>query len=116
VSSFAEFPYLNTEEELMSHVAADLDKTKRLQVTIDQVQLQDLHQYRMRYGPFDLRFGQDNIWNLLPGTTKAVSDGFWIFLHPLVDGEHSIRFSGVEPNFHTDVVYSILIKGQPNYL
>jgi hypothetical protein len=103
------------EEEILSHVGKDLDRFIRLEVSVDQVKLQDPNQYRIRYGPFDLSFEQDNIWNIKPGTTRAVSDGFWTFLGPLIDGEHIIHFSGVEPNFQTEVVYRILIKGFPNY-
>ena len=76
-----------------------------LEVFVDGIEFFDLHKYRVRFGPFELALPADNIWDLVPGVTKAVSDGFWIFLRPLKHGNHRISFCGVEPNFHTEVMY-----------
>lgn len=108
--SFAEVPFLKTEEELISYTAKDIDHSSLLEAVIDGIDLKKLHEYRCQFGPFDLTFPDNNIWNVRPGQTRAVSDGFWVFLEPLSDGNHTINFRGVEPNFHTDVTYQILIK------
>ena len=56
--------------------------------------------------------------------TKAVSDGYWVFLKPLGSGHHSIyfkgekfaydevykgKFNGNQPKFNVEVQYNIII-------
>ena len=110
--SFAEYPSLKNEEELISSVAVDIDRWSLLEATVDGVQLQNLDKYRVKYGPFELILPTNNIWNVMPCSTKAVSDGFWVFLKPLKDGNHNITFSGIEPNFRTKVTYQIVVDTQ----
>ena len=43
---------------------------------------------------FDLFFPKNNIYDVNPGITSSVCDGFWLFLKPLRLGKHVIRFSG----------------------
>ena len=78
--SFAELPFLKTEEELISYAASDMDRCSHLEGAVDEVKLQNLDQFRIRYGPFDLTLPHNNVWNVIPGSTRSVSDGFWIFL------------------------------------
>lgn len=108
--SFAEVPFIKTDEELISYTAKDILRWSRLEVDIDGLKLHDLHRYRVQYGPFELYLPNNNIWNIAPGPTRAASDGFWIFLQPLPDGDHRIYFHGIEPNFETEITYYISIK------
>ncbi len=108
--SYSEVPDIKTDKELIAHTAKDIVRWNLLEVVIDGIRLQDLHQYRIQVGPFDLTISPNNIWNIVPGLTKAVSDGFWVFLESLSDGDHTIRFRGIEPNFETGVIYNIIIK------
>jgi hypothetical protein len=60
---------------------------------------------------------KDNVMGVPPGTTQAVSDGFWIILKPLPVGKHEIHFTGsladftaTGPlNFVSDAKYDITI-------
>ena len=107
--SFSEVPHINTEEELIDLTARDIDLCSLLQASIDGIQLHDLERYRVRLGPFILHIYANNVWGIKPGVTKAVSDGYWVFLKPLSDGYHSIYFHGLEPHFETEVTYSISV-------
>jgi len=42
---------------------------------------------------FDLTFPEDNVYNVEPGLTTSVCDGYWAFLRPLPVGPHEISFS-----------------------
>jgi hypothetical protein len=108
--SFAEIPIINTDEELISYTAKDIDQCSLLEATVDGIKLCNLHNYRVRFGPFELFLPPDNVWNIRPGVTKAVSDGFWVFLKALNCGDHTISFHGIEPHFETEVTYYITIK------
>jgi hypothetical protein len=107
--SFAEVRSIKTDEELISCTAKDMDEYSLLEASIDGQRLKNLDQYRVRFGPFDINIVSNNIWNVHPGFTRAVSDGFWIFLEPMNVGYHKINFHGREPNFYTDVTYYIMI-------
>jgi hypothetical protein len=107
--SFAEVPFIKTDEELISYTAKDIDNYSHLEASIDGQKLQNLDQYRVQFGPFDITFPSHNIWNVKSGFTRAVSDGFWVFLKPTNDGYHKISFHGIEPNFYTTVTYHIVI-------
>ena len=107
--SFAEVPFIKTDQELISYSAKDIDDCSLLEASVDGQKLQNLDQHRIQFGPFDISLPSDNIWNVQSGATRAVSDGFWIFLKPLNDGYHKINFHGIEPNFHTNVTYQIII-------
>jgi hypothetical protein len=110
--SYSEVPFIKNDEELISHTAKDIVRWSLLEATIDGLKLSDLQKYRIQFGPFDLSLPENNIWNIRAGPTKAVSDGFWIFLKPLKDGEHTINFHGIEPHFETEVRYQITVKRQ----
>ena len=78
--SFAEVPFIKTDEELISYTAKDILRWSRLEVDVDGLKLHDLHRYRVQYGPFELYLPNNNIWNIASGPTRAASDGFWVFL------------------------------------
>jgi hypothetical protein len=111
--SFSELSSIKTDQELISHTARDIDRCSFLEVKVDGETIPELYESRVRFGPFDLYLPPENIWNVKPGATRAVSDGFWTFLRPLTAGDHTISFHGVEPNFETTVTYCITIKIHP---
>jgi hypothetical protein len=110
--SFSEMPLIKTDEELISHCARDINQCSFLEAFVDGVELKDLCKYRVQFGPFELFLPAGNIWNVRPGLTKAVSDGFCVFLKPLNYGNHTINFRGIEPNFQTEVTYHLTIKSK----
>jgi hypothetical protein len=108
--SFSETPYVKEESELISLTAKDIDHCSFLEAIIDGVNIPDIRNYRIQYGSFDLDLPDDNIWNIKMGRTRAASDGFWLFLKPLSEGDHTIEFHGVEPHFETHVRYHINVS------
>ena len=101
---------ITEDSELISQTAKDIDQCGLLEATVDGIKLLNLQNYRIQYGPFDLDLPADNIWNVRMGPTRAVSDGFWLFLKPLSEGDHTIEFHGIEPHFETHVRYHITVK------
>jgi hypothetical protein len=95
-----------THRELVRYAAKDIDQASFLEVIIDNLHLTDLSKYRVQ-SRFYLNIVEGNIWDVKSGATEAVSDGFWVFLKPLNEGNHTITFRGIEPNFKTSVQYSI---------
>jgi hypothetical protein len=123
IISFATDPHLKTEEDLRSYAKADLDETKYLYAEVDGYQLQDVHEYRILTPPFDITVptGDRNKEHV---RTKAVSDGYWLFLEPLLPGTHRIEFAGEKldydniqlmktksdpPVFRVEVIYRIVV-------
>ncbi len=109
VISYAEDPSLKTESDLISFAGKDIAQASHLEVEIDGIKLEHLEDYRVNAGPFDLTYPSNNIFEVSPGLSTAASDGFWVFLKPLVPGLHKIHLNGVEPNFSTEVWYLISV-------
>lgn len=92
--SYAEFPMMKTEIELLN-CAREGQNDAKVEVTIDGYKLENLSQYRVHSGLFDVVLPEKNIFGAPSGPTQAVSDGWWIILKPLPLGQHRIHFSGV---------------------
>jgi hypothetical protein len=133
--SFATDPHLQNESELRTYAKADLDQIRipPTHVNIDGFEIPNLEKYRVQTGIFDISLPprkpnstEAGSWfsSQLPVTTRAVSDGYWIFLKPLQCGVHRIEFvgeklqydkrvkGGVErnvkvPRFRVDVIYQV---------
>jgi hypothetical protein len=117
--SYAEFPDLKTESDLRACAKSGQDLATEVEVSIDGVELQNLQNYRTQSPLFDLTLPKDNVFGLPPSTTKAVSDGVWVFLKPLSPGNHEIHSKGVSvdftttgtvPSFVSDVTYLLNIN------
>ena len=65
-----------------------------MDATIDGEKLDQLENYRVQSEVFDLTFAEDNVYNLRPGLTRSVCDGYWLFIKPLHIGKHHIYFKG----------------------
>jgi hypothetical protein len=114
IVSFATDPQLKTEMELASYAKADLDNAKILRVIIDGYELIDVKDYRVRTAAFDISLplrGSDNKYM----TTRAVSDGYWMFLRPLGKGCHSIYFVGEKIEFDKAFPPFNLVSGMPSF-
>jgi hypothetical protein len=92
--SFLEDSDLMTEEELATRAKRAMDAVTLLEVEIDGISLRDLFSYRVRSNFFDLNFPANNVYDLVPGITRSVCDGYWIFLRPLSTGKHYLYFHG----------------------
>jgi hypothetical protein len=92
--SFAEFPNLNNEEQLRLCAKEIQDSVTKTKASIDGKNITNLEEYRVQSPLFNFTLPENNIVDLPPQSTQAVSDGNWVFLKPLSEGEHLISFKG----------------------
>jgi hypothetical protein len=85
-----------TEQDLRNCAKEMQDSVIGVQAIVDGVSVKDLHKYRIQSPLFNFTLGRNNILGLpAQTTTKAVSDGNWVFLKPLPVGKHVIYFKGI---------------------
>jgi hypothetical protein len=117
--SFAEDTDLKLETELQIRAKEFMDRVRRLYVSIDGIILKDLYNYRVQSHIFDLNFPANCVYDVHPGLTRAVCDGYWVFVRPFsTPGKHEIRFSGevamvrdiVMDQFKDDPLYTHMKK------
>jgi hypothetical protein len=116
--STAEFPELTTEEELYSCAKNFQDQTQQLEFVIDGTNFEQVEIPRIVSPLFNVTFPEDNIFGAPAGMTKAVSDGNWVFLKPLSEGEHEIISKGLSLDvtttatntFVSDVTYQLSVQ------
>jgi len=92
--SLAEDSDLRTDSDLVKRSRNATDKVLSMELTIDEQRIQGLEGYRVQSEVFDLTFPIDNVYDVKPGPTRSVCDGYWIFIKPLEVGKHSIHFKG----------------------
>ena len=71
-----------------------MDLVVDIHLELDGISINNLSEMRFNSGVFDLVFPEENIYDVVPGPTKSVTDGFWVMLKPLQRGKHVVRFSG----------------------
>jgi pterin-4a-carbinolamine dehydratase len=125
ICTYAEYPNLKTEEQLRECASDIQNHTADLNFIIDGKKLIDIETYRLQSSLFNLTLPIDNVLNVDPQFTKAVSDGYWIFLKPLTIGKHEIRFYGnvnfinntfsfSKPNgWNYETIYNLTIVSEP---
>jgi len=92
--SFAEHPTMKTEEELRNCAKIIQDTVIPQYATLNGILIENLTYYRIQSDLFNFTLPENNILNLPPQITQAVSDGNWIFLKPLPNGQHHLEFKG----------------------
>jgi hypothetical protein len=115
ITSYVEEPNLKSESELITRAKKDMDDIVKKEAVIDGVKVQDVEKYRIQSSVFDLRYPENNVFELAALPTKAISDGYWVFLKPLSAGLHNIHAVGscssgkttVDVTWHLDVKDSL---------
>jgi hypothetical protein len=92
--SLAEDSDLKTEADLIKRCEQATNRLINIEASIDDQRMEHLENYRVRSEVFDLTFPKDNVYNVRPGLTRSVCDGYWLFIKPLQAGTHSIFFRG----------------------
>lgn len=105
--SFAEFPNLKTDSELSQCAKESLDKVTFVQASVDGVEIQNIQNNRTQSPAFNVNLEANNIFGAPVGNTTAVSDGYWVFLHPLLPGNHEIKFKGALVDYTTTAIATI---------
>jgi hypothetical protein len=103
--SFAEYPNLKSDSELSQCAREAIDSVTFVQASVDGIQIENIS--RIQSSPFDITFPEENIFGVQAGSTRAVSDGFWIFLQPLSPGNHQINFKGAVVDYTTTGIVSV---------
>ena len=77
-----------------------------------------MENYRVQSGLFNVTLPENTNAGVAPGTTKAVSDAYMVFLKPLSPGNHKLEFSQVTignpttgtNSFAYSIVYDLMVK------
>ena len=71
------------DDEMQRDAQMHTDEMANLQVTLDDIPVENLRNYRVLSPFFNVSFPLDNVFNVSPGNHRCVSDGFWLFFRPL---------------------------------
>jgi hypothetical protein len=84
---------------LRATAASNTEKAIILEVTIDGTPQQNIRQYRaLSPLPFEITYPENPVVPLSAGTYyPQISDGFWLMLHPLPPGPHTIELRVYAP-------------------
>lgn len=85
-----------TEEQAHQAVTEQADglEVSALQVAVDGHSLDQLGSYRAHSPTFSVALPEDNVFGLPAGTYgPAATDGYWVMLHPLRPGEHTVHLT-----------------------
>lgn len=107
-----------TESDLRNCAKDDQDTVNVVNATIDGRPVDKLNSFRIQSPLFDINLPPNNIAGVPPGSTQAVSDGWFIILKPLPLGEHQIKSYGaiIDPtgsgmiNFATSTTFNIIVE------
>jgi hypothetical protein len=104
----------NTEADLRACASSQMDAVTTLQASVDGVVLTDLQTFRAQSPLYQFTAIDGNPFGIPAGTTDSVADGFWIMLHPLSPGVHTISFAGAlnlpsGGSFSTSVQYKLIV-------
>jgi hypothetical protein len=110
--SYAEYPELKTESDLISNAESNIDDIAKKEVIIDGMTLQNLKNYRVLSPPFDVTLPEKNFYGVRSGPTRAVSDGYWVFLKPLSLGKHEIYTAGscLAGKINIEVIHHLIVS------
>lgn len=92
--SFEEDQDLKRESDLIDRAQDATNRLIKMQASIDGHKLTHLERYRVRSKIFNLTFPDGNVYDVRPGLTRSVCDGYWLFIKPLQTGNHQIYFKG----------------------
>jgi hypothetical protein len=101
----------SSEAELRKCAADQADAIKTVFATVDGVPVRNLSRYRFQSPLFQFTTAENNPFGLPAGqTSPSVADGYWVMLHPLRPGVHTISFGGDIPGvFSTAATYTITV-------
>ena len=102
--SFAEDPDLDTESKLKARAKVFADNVKYMRATVDGQNLKGLYKNRVRSDFFDLVFPTNCVYDVKPGLTRSICDGYWVFMKSLPIGKHKIHFIASASLLGDDVV------------
>jgi hypothetical protein len=112
-TNYREEPELKNQSELIARAKMDIDDISRKEARIDNESLGEyISKCRVLTQPFRIDLPEDNLFGIKAGPTTAVSDGYWLFIKPLREGDHEIHVSGACSSGRTsiDVTWHLHVK------
>jgi hypothetical protein len=90
--------------ELRTKAAAAALGAEVVEVSIDGIPVNNIRDYRaISPDPFSVTFPAGAVFGIPAGTYfPQVTDGYWLMLHPLRPGEHTIRVHAVNTAYGLD--------------
>jgi hypothetical protein len=92
--SLAEDSDLKSDSDLIKRSKEAINNVVSMEVTLDGENIENLENYRVQSLVFDLNFPKNNVYDVTPGITRSVCEGYWVFLKPLTPGKHNLHFKG----------------------
>lgn len=99
-----------SEKELQIRAQNDIDDIVEKYASIDGKMIDDIEKYRVRSQAFDIVYPKDNVFGIKGGPTKAVSDGYWIFVKPMDKSNHDLQVIGSCSSGKTHVNVTLHLK------
>jgi len=90
--SYAEDQSLRTDNDLRVCATSDQDLVTETAATLNGSVLQV---HRVQSPVFNVTLPADNMFAVPEGPTKAVSEGFWVFIKPLPPGQYVLHVQGL---------------------
>jgi hypothetical protein len=90
--SYAEDQSLRMDDDLRACATSDQDLVTETAATLNGSVLQV---HRVQSPVFNLTFSVDNVFAAPVGPTKVVSEGFWVFVKPLLPGQYELHVQGL---------------------
>jgi hypothetical protein len=94
ITSFVEEPELKTDYDLIRRANEDIESLVNVRVNIDGIPLRNFRKYRVQSPVFTIKYRKRNVFGFPASSTRAISDGFWVFLKGLESGKHQIHVFG----------------------
>jgi hypothetical protein len=89
--NFYHYPSLTSEKELVDFAKRDIDNQKIVSISVNDIKINETIQFRIRSNVFAIVLPQSNDLSKQI-QTRAISEGYWIFLHSLPSGKNKIYF------------------------
>lgn len=107
-------------KEMLAEAKEVIDRGEGLSLEINGKAVGGLDKRRVKTGLFDVEAPGlfDAVHPSFAGKQTGVSDGYWVMLHPLPEGEHTLRIRAKlkakagEPAFEMDVSYAITVRAK----
>lgn len=98
IISYYTDPQLKTQSDLDGYAKADLDHANLISARLDGYEIPNIYSYRVHSHLFTVNVPKKNDKDLRV-KTEAISEGYWLFLKPLIPGKHKLQFIGEKLEF-----------------
>ena len=100
------------DKQLLEIARNKMDVVGPLEITINGITLnKGLEKYRIQSPFFEIGLPEDNIFGISSGKRRCISDGYWLFLHPVYENVRLSTFSSCSSGAtKIKVIYDLTIN------